>query len=376
MRYCPHLCRIILLVSVLVSALIYAPIQAKPAKERYPIIGTVSTVLSFNHSNFVEDDQSAAAQEYGLPQASGFGWVNSILSTNLSYIMPTASGYSPLYISGGVSFSRVIKESFARPFGANTVQPKQFMLNDLSLNLGWGLPGFNKITKGLSSNVGLGLSAPFSRMSRATGLVTSISPSFTLSYATPFRVVVQATAFGGYNILENPTIQVDCRLLPDYCGISGEDLGIPNQLMSYGGSFSAQVPLTGGFRLSLGYQLFGGTSAVTFPERENDPYASPYAQDENQYAGLFHGSVIAVIFGFNRAGSAAQQALNESLEGKKKKKKAAEPSFLSRLNLIFAMRTTQRFYSSDNTRVTVPIFDFETDNYSRTNYSFVIRFAL
>lgn len=373
MRHCPHLCKILWLFCILTCTFAYA----KPEKESFPIIGSVSTVLSFNHSNFVSEDQSADADKYGLPTSSGFGWVNSRLVTSLSYILPTTKGQSPIYISGGIGFSRAIKESFSRA-GLNTVQPKQFVINDLGVNLGWGLPGFNKISKSLNGNVGLGITAPFSRVSRSTGLVTSFNPSLSISYLTPIRVVVQFTGFGGYNILEKPTIQVDCRVSPDYCRISGQDLGAPNQLINYGGNLAVQIPLgASGFRFGMGYTISAGMGAVKFPERESDEYASTYSQSENQYSRPGHSTSFQLIFGFNRAGSAAQQALNESLEGDKKKtKKSKEPSFLSRLNFVLAMSTRQALYSSDNKRITVPIFDFETDNYSRTSYAFVVRVAL
>jgi hypothetical protein len=345
--------------------------MAKPEKERYPIVGAVSTGIGFNHSNFVSEEKSPEAAALGLQPASGFGWVTARFSTSLSYNYKFSDEYSPIYVSSGLSFSRALSESFSRA-GLGTVQPKQFNIQDLSINLGWGLPGFKKISKNMSVNLGLGLTAPFSRPSRSTGLVTALSTSLAVSYRTPIKLALQVSGFFSYNVLENPTILVDCGLMPEYCRVSGEDLGAPNQLMSWGGRFGMQYPLFGGLRIGVSYGMFGGMGAVLFPD-STDAATSPFAQDGEQYGIPFHGSRISLAFGFNQTGSAAQQAMNKSVGSKKKSKK--EKSFLDRVNLSLSMSTNQRLYSFDNKRITVPIFDFETNTKSRTSYGFGMQVA-
>lgn len=348
---------------------------AKADKESYPINGSVNTGLSFNHSNFVSTEASPQAAALGLPQPNGFGWMNATLSTNLSYSHKFSKDYPPIFLSGGLSFQKALIESFYRT-GVPTTQPKQFNIQDLSMSAGWNIPSVKKLVKNLNINVNFGLTAPFSRSSRSIGLLTALSSGLSVIYRTPINLVLRTSGFIGYNILENPTIQVDCNLMPQYCQISGEDLGSPNQLMSWGGSFGMQYPLFLGFRLGVSYSIFGGMGAAQFPEATTDPVASDYAQSGNQYGIPFHRASIFLSFGFNQTGSAAQQALNESLKKSSKKKKERSPRFTDRLSFSLSMGTGQRLYSMDNSRITVPIFDFETSNKSRTSYNFGMQIAL
>ena len=184
-------------------------------------------------------------------------------------------------------------------------------------------------------------------------------------YATPIKIVIQSTAFVGYNVLENPTQQIDCSLTPQACQISGEDLGSPNDLMYWGGALNFQYPIFGGLRVGLTYRMFGSLLAISFPDTEDDPLASEYAQSGNQVGSLIHGTTLSFIYGFNRTASAAQEALNKSLGVDQED----EDSFLSRLSLFISMTTNDRLYAADGSRVTLPIFDFETDNRSRTTYT-------
>jgi hypothetical protein len=352
-----------------------ALVFAKPTKERYPIISSFSTGISFNHSNFVGSETNSAASQYGLEEADGFGWATMSFNMSLSYLWKFSKKVSPIFVSGGIGFSRALSESFSRA-GLSTVQPKQFNVQDLSVNMGWNLPKISKKSK-LNMNAGLSVSAPLSRSSRSIGLASSISSRLALIYPTSIGLVLQAVGFVGYNILTTPTIQVDCALMPQYCRISGEDLGAPNRLMSWGGVVGTQIPLFGGLRFSLSYRMFGGMGAVQFPETTEENLSSEYAQGGNQYSIPFHGTSFGLIFGFNQTGSGAQQALNESLKkGKKgKKSKKKESSFLDKLNLSLSMSTGQRLYSLDNKRITVPLFDFETNNKSRTSYNFGMNLA-
>ena len=128
-----------------------------------------------------------------------------------------------------------------------------------------------------------------------------------------------------------------------------------------------QYPLFSGLRAGVTYRMFGSLLATSFPDTTADPLASDYAQSGKQVGSLIHGTSFFFIYGFNRTASAAQQALNESLGDSGQEE---EDRFLDRLSLSASMTTNDRFYSSDGDRVTLPFFDFETDNRSRTTYTF------
>ena len=348
-------------------------VEAKQAPEAYPLIGSVSTGVTWNHSNFVGAEQSAVADQYQLPSSDGFGWSILNINSGLSYTWTFSPKLPPLFFSGVIGFSRALSEGFNRAgiLAAATTQPKRFYAQDASLSAGWSIPGVRSLIPRLSANIGLNGTIPFSMQSRSFGVKTYLSSFLSLIYATPFRLVIQGTSFVGYNVLENPTIQIDCALSPQACQISGEDLGSPNDLMYWGGAINMQYPLFSGLRAGLTYRMFGSLLAASFPETD-DPYASEYAQSGNQVGALIHGTSLFFIYGFNRTASAAQQALNESLGDSEQ----SEESFLDRLSLSISMTTNSRFYSSDGSRITLPVFDFETDNRSRTTYTFTALITL
>ena len=342
--------------------------HARPKPEAYPIIGAVSTRVSMNHSLLTPTSTSATSAEYNLPESQGFGW--SILSINasLSHTWKFSSKLPPIFFSGSLGFERALSEGFNRAgvIAPATTQPKRFYVQDLNLSAGWTIPGVHKVIPKLIANWGVNASLPFSLLSQAQGVKTYLSSFLSLVYPTPFKLVIQGTGFVGYNVLDNPTQQIDCTISPDACRISGADLGNPNALMFWGGVVNLQYPLFGGLRIGATYRMFGSLLAATFPDVEQDPVASPYAQSGKQVGGLIHGTTFSLIFGFNRTASAAQQALNESLEGGKEQD---EDRFLDRLSLNLSMTTNISFYSSDGSRVTVPVFDLETANLSRTVYA-------
>ena len=348
-----------------------SPSLAQPAEEPFPIIGSVSTGVTFNHSNFVGSEQGVAAQNYNLPKQSGFGWSSMNLTIGASYSWAFSKKQSPIFFSGGISMSRELSNSFAR--SAGTTQPKEIMINDMSLSAGWELPGVGKLLKGLMGNVSVDGTVPFSRMSRSAGIISATSGTLSLIYASPIKLLVQTFASVGYNILSNPTIEVDCELMPQYCAVSGQDLGSPNSLMSWATGLGFMYPLPiNGLRVSLGYSIFGGFGAASFADTAADPYASAYAQSGTQWGVPFHRMGVSLMYGFNNTGSAAQQAVNDSMKGQVKEE---QNELLKRLSVRLGMSTGQRLYSMDNTRVTFPLFDFETENKSRTSYSLTLQLA-
>ncbi len=343
--------------------------DAKGTSESYPLIGSVSTGITWNHSNFVGNERSEAAAQYQLSDSDGFGWSLLNINSGISYTWKFSPNLPPLFFSGGVGFTRALSEGFNRAgiIPAATTQPNRFYVQDATVSAGWTIPGLSALIPKLSANLGVNGSIPFSMQSRSLGVKTYLSSFLSLIYATPIKLVIQGTSFVGYNVLDNPTIQIDCSLTPQACQISGEDLGSPNDLMYWGGAINMQYPLFSGLRAGVTYRMFGSLLATSFPDTTADPLASDYAQSGKQVGSLIHGTSFFFIYGFNRTASAAQQALNESLGDSGQEE---EDRFLDRLSLSASMTTNDRFYSSDGDRVTLPFFDFETDNRSRTTYTF------
>lgn len=346
--------------------------SAKPKEEAFPVIGSVSTGVAFNHSNFVGSEQSAAAANYGAGESSGFGWSRMNINFGASYLWAFSKKLPPIFFSGGISMNRALSESNSRA-GVPTTQPKEINISDMSLSAGWGVPGVGKLLKGLMANVSLNGSVPFSRASRSAGIISATSGTLSVIYASPIKLIVQTFASFGYNFLSNPTIEVDCELMPQYCEVSGADLGSPNSLSSWATGLGVMYPLPiNGLRVSGGYSIFGGFGAVSFADTGADPYASPYGQSGTQWSVPFHRMGFSLMYGFNNTGSAAQQAINDSVKGQLKEE---ESELLKRLSVRAGMSTGQRLYSMDNSRVTFPLFDFETNTKSRTSYNFTLQLA-
>ena len=349
-----------------ISTLFVSTSLARSKTDPYPVVGAVSTSLAWNHSAFLSQEPSAASLKYNLPESQGFGWSLLRLNASLSYTWKFSSKLPPVFFAGRVGFERALTEGFGRAgvIPTATTQPKRFYAQDLNVSAGWTIPGVNKLIPKLIANVGVNASAPLSLISQSQGIYTYLSSFLSLVYPTPFKLVIQGSGFVGYNVLDDPTRQIDCTVNPEACRISGADLGSPNDLMYWGGVVNFQYPLFGGLRLGATYRMFGSLGAVTFPETATDQYASSFAQSGDQVGALIHGTTFSLLFGFNRTASAAQQALNESLGSKEE-----EDRFLDRLSLTLSMTTNDRLYSSDGSRVTVPVFDFETANLSRTTYN-------
>ena len=136
----------------------------------------------------------------------------------------------------------------------------------MNLSAGWNIPGVSALIPKLNINLGVNASVPFSLLSQAQGVKSYLSSFLSFVYPTSIKLVVQGTSFVGYNVLDNPTQQIDCRILPDACRISGSDLGNPNVLMFWGGAVNLQYPLIGGLRLGLTYRMFGSLGAAEFGE--------------------------------------------------------------------------------------------------------------
>ncbi|MBM4292773.1 MAG: hypothetical protein FJ138_16290 [Deltaproteobacteria bacterium] len=374
-RRAPRRTPLMALAALVGLALLSAPARAlaAPEEEEFPVTGSVSTSVAFNHGVFHPSAERNAGSAYNLPAADGFGWAVWGLSAGLSYNWEFSKDYSAIFVSGNVSFEQALMETMTRA-STPTTQPYEVNISDIGLSLGWTLPKVDEWVKRLNANISLDFSVPSSRASRASGVLSSVNGTFSLGYATPIKLVFQGFASAGFNVLTSPTQQVDCELMPQYCAVSGADLGWSNSLFSWAGGLNAQYPLSflHGLRVGLGYSIFGGYSAATFDGAATDALASPYAQSGHQVSMPMHRLGFALFYGFNRTASAAQQALNQSLQGQDQEE---DSELLKRLSLRLGVGTMQRLYSADNTRVTFPLFDFETLQAARTSYSLSVQLA-
>ena len=87
------------------ATLIFGMISESNAKneiESYPLIGSVSTGLTWNHSHFVGSERSESADQYQLPSADGFGWSLLNINSGLSYTWAFSPKLPPIFFSGGI----------------------------------------------------------------------------------------------------------------------------------------------------------------------------------------------------------------------------------------------------------------------------------
>ncbi len=351
--------------------------QDSTVKEVFPVSGTVQSGFTFNHNNFVGDEQSSAAKQYGLGKSNGFATGAANLSLNIFYSKEFSKKYEPIAFFGGVGFRKPLFESYNRAYGSSgTTQPDTFLLSDVNINASWSTP---VLIEDLDINWSMYASIPYSRNSRAYHNITTLSPSLALTYSLPFHLVLQFAPWFAYNVNSSKNNHVNCELMPTYCQVSTGNLGGQNLLWQYGGTFSLNYPiLQTGVSINAAYDFYSGSNAISY---QKDPYMSEFAQMGTQYNMGIHGVIIGVRYGFRDLSSASAIKLNESLEaesqqgGEKKKKKKKESSFLQRLSIGISMRTYQNLYSADNKRITVPLFDFETKNKERTFYTFSLNLA-
>ena len=169
----------------------FTPISlAKAPKdiETYPIIGSVSTSINWNHSNFVSAQQSEAAQEYGVGTSDGFGWSLLNINNALSYTWRFSPTLPPLFFSGGIGFTKALSEGFNRAgiIPSATTQPQVFYVQDMNLSMGWSIPKVSSLIPRLNANIGLNGSVPFSVQSRAWGIKTYLSSFLSLSFVPSY----------------------------------------------------------------------------------------------------------------------------------------------------------------------------------------------
>lgn len=310
--------------------------------EAFPVSGSLSTGVSFNHANFT----SLGSQEGAAGTARGS------INANVSYSPPVEN----LSLSAGFGITKPLEENYSR--SGQFTQPYKAAISDISLGIGYGLPELGPA----SFSLGLDFTAvPLSAVSQAQGLLTSISPGLSVSIKIPGGLGFSAGTGLGWNINSDATVQLDCAEFPSLCqqigGAGG--LGIPNTLLSFSANagLSWSTPLKG-LSLRAGYNWGTGLSEVEF---KKDAFTSEYAQTGKQLQGDSHGTNFGISY--------TPKPLIEVPEGEEAPEPEGAWAVLGHFTLSLGMSTNQAFYSADGQRVTVPLFDFETGTQARTSYS-------
>ncbi|MCA9527177.1 MAG: hypothetical protein KC549_12865 [Myxococcales bacterium] len=326
---------------ILVAALALGlALPAFAEDESFPISGSLSTGVSFNHGNFTD---------LGGVEG-GAGYVRGSLSGSVGYTLPVEG----LSASASFSLTKPLEENFVRASGAT--QPGKTEISDIGLGLGYDIATLGPVNLGSS----LDLVVPLSNASRAAGLITNISPGLSASVKLPAGFSLSAGAGLSYNVNEDATQQLDCDEFRDLCDQLGGagGLGQPNSLWGFSanGGLGWKAPLPG-LSLRAGYSWGTGLSAVEF---KKDEFTSEFAQTGAQLQGDSHGTSFGISY--------TPSPMVEVPEGEKAPAPEGAWAALGHFTLSLSMSTRQSFYSSDGSRVTVPIFDFETGTQQRTVY--------
>lgn len=326
------------------------------AKEKYPFGASLGTSLAFNQANFSD----LGSQE------GGAGWVVSTLRASMFYITPVKG----LITFGGLNVQRPLRETFARAFiaGGVPVQPYTTQISDASLGVNYTLGTTGPVAHVLGS----GVVVPISNVSRATGLITRFSGSYTAQVVLPGAVALSASLGGSVNALDEPTIQLDCGRFRTLCDVRGGAGGLaqPNARAAFNASFGVnwQTPVPG-LGINASYFWGNGFSAVEFPE---DEFTSPYAQTGLQTSGDLHGTgfrltLAPALIGIKAPPPGVPLA---ALQGSR------EPSIIDAFSFSVGMSTFGAMYSNDGKRIRNPFFDTESGTHNRTSYSFAINARL
>ena len=295
--------------------------KAAKRKSKYPISGSVSSSYTGNHANFVDSN-------------GDFGTQILSLGGNVSY-----KAHKHLSLSTGVNSRKSIVNDYFSAGSASKTTEQPWEIGDLSLSLGFGKLYTIPVVD-ISISSGATVALPLSRVSRSFGIVTASSLNTNLSWK------LKKVRFGlgirlGANILESPTLKVDCVRAPDVCRIAGSEVGMPLSRFSYGSSFSVSSSfLESKLSIRASYGVASGMGAVKF---EQDEFTSQYAQTGNQLSALGQSFSTSVSY-----------------------------SVLKKTRLSLTMSTSGPFYTNDNQAWRFPLFDSESNLHHRTSYTFAV----
>lgn len=320
-----------------------SPAVAKPAKEEFPISGQVTLSYQTRHSAFVPTEGDAA-----------FGAAASTLGVTVFW---TPESIPDLTLSGNFSFTKAVFETYDRAFFQFQTQPGITQVSDLNFGANWNFArlGDFLFTAGLQNT------ATYSNFSKALGIVFSTGPSIGVTWIGPGGLIGSVGGWYSLNFTSSATAEVDCEKAPDTCEVSGKDLGVPSQLYAFGGNVGLSYQVVSGLFVNGGYFMQNWVGQADFAR---DEYTSPYAQVDTQSQALFHGTSFGIRYQLKQLGGGAADAFNETTEAA-----ADESSWTNHIAIGLSMLTFKNLYTNDNTGVSNPFFDTESNLHHRTLYS-------
>jgi hypothetical protein len=292
--------------------------KAAKRKSKYPISGSIATSYTGNHANFVESNGDFGTQIFGL-------------GGTVSY-----KAHKHLRLTTGVNSRKSIVNDYFSAGSASKTNEQPWEIGDLSLSMGFGKLYTIPVVD-ISISSGATFALPLSRTSRSFGIITASSLNTNLSWK------LKKVRFGlgvrlGANVLESPTLKVDCVRAPDVCRIAGSEVGMPLSRFSYGSSFSVSTSFfEKKVTIRASYGVASGVGAVEF---EDDEFTSQYAQTGSQLSALGQSFSTNVSY-----------------------------AVLKKTSLSLTMSTGGPFYTNDNQAWRFPLFDTESNLHHRTSYT-------
>lgn len=346
---------------IMTAAAATLTLTAAHAKDAYPISGAFSTSLTTNQAEL-------RPIKYADP-----GFFQGTFAASVFY-----APIDPLLLSASLS---AFKSFDAGQGGQGTIGatvPGHTQLQDVGLSIDWNIGTLGPAI----FSTGVGFTVPLSENSRAAGNLTSISPSVSVQFNLPAKFAIQLAGGITYNVNEDPTQRIDCSdaRFRDVCEVSGADLGNPNSLLTYGGSLGIVSRPIKGLVVTAGYSIGAGIGEVDFPNDEFTP-TGVEAQDGTQYTAASHGTRFGISYSLAGLSSSADTAenLNPNIDPSLQVAGDDDSPFWTRFTLNLSMSTRDLVYArdrSDGVRVTVPVYDFETQTGERTTYTLGISYNI
>ncbi len=297
--------------------------------EKFPVSGTASLGYRIAAAQFVDAESDAVS--YGS-QIITFG---------------AGIGYTPieeLALSATMAANKATVETFHRGGTPSTTTLRRTELTNLGLGAGW--TGYKIPVVDITVSAGLNASLPTSRAARAAQLVFSIGENVGLSW-TKWDLSVSAGFSHAFNLHEEATQQIeDDAVHSDLIKVAGQDLGSPHELHSIEASFGLGYKIIGGWSVAGGYFWTNGFLST---EGKDDEFTSTVVdvQTGTQKGLGVHGTAFSTSYAFSTG---------------------------TTLNL--GMSTVSGVRTSDNSEITVPLFDTQSNINHRTNYTVGLSQAL
>lgn len=255
--------------------------------------------------------------------------------------------YAPieeLSLSALMAANKATVETFNRG-STSTTALRRTELTNIELGAAW--TGYKIPVVDVTLSAGLGASLPTSRAARAAQLVFSIGENVALSWSK-WDISVTAGLAHAFNLHEDATQQIeDDAIHSDLIKVAGQDLGSPHELHSLEASFILGYKIIGGWTVNGTYFWTNGFLSTKGKDDEFTSTTVPVQTGIQKGLGV-HGTAFATGYTFSSTGT----------------------------SLILGMLTISGVRTSDNSEITVPLFDTQSNLNHRTNYTFTLAQAL